>query len=108
MNKRVRELFEKHTLPNFAIGQDLNFNKNSRGEYSNPIYEDHWNTYQEAVETTVNECIQYLKDEIERLSIYGRTIPEENAYMRDDVDISIEKCLDNIQGIQEHFGINKK
>lgn len=105
MNERVRRLFEQHTLPNFAIGTDLDLRRNSRGEYTNSIYEDHWNTYQEAVETAVNECIHYLNNEIDRLSIYGRTIPEENSYMRDSVDTSIEKCLDNIQGIKEHFGI---
>lgn len=108
MNKRIRQLFEQHTLPNFAIGENVDTEKNSRGEYVNPIYEDHWNTYQEAVETTVKECIRYLNNEIERLSIYGRTIPEENAYMRDNVDLSIEKCLDNIQGLKEHFGIDGK
>lgn len=62
MNKMIRELFEKHTIPNFGP-----FNgrphKNVNGEYYNPVIEDHWQTFQEAAELIVRECVGMLDDE---------------------------------------------
>ena len=48
-------------------------------------------------ELIVAECLQYLKDEAERL------------YMLEDEDADMlaEKCYDNIQGLQDHFGVEE-
>lgn len=61
MNDKIRELFEKHTVPNFAVGDDLDLSKNFRGEYVNPTLEDHWQTFQEAAELVVRECAELMK-----------------------------------------------
>ena len=56
MNERIRELFEKHTIPNFGIFTRNVGHLNEHGEYHNPIIEDHWQTFQEAAELIVQEC----------------------------------------------------
>ena len=58
MNTKIRELFEQNTVPNF--GCDTDVTKNERGEYNNPALEDHWQTYQECVETVVRECVEQI------------------------------------------------
>ena len=60
MNKNlVRKLFEEHTVPNFSWGETkVLYNQN--GTYTNPAIEDHWQTFQEAVELTVKESIKAL------------------------------------------------
>jgi hypothetical protein len=55
VNKRIRQLFEKHTIPNFGPF-DGRPHKNMSGEYFNPVIEDHWQTFQEAAELIVREC----------------------------------------------------
>jgi len=55
VNKRIRKLFEEHTVPNF--GYELSTARNKSGEYVNPALEDHWQTFQEAAELIVKECI---------------------------------------------------
>ena len=71
MNKRVRKLFETHVVPSFGLGLDLDLSKNKREEYINPTLEDHWQTFQEAVELTVNECAaQCLSDDAMRIKVY--------------------------------------
>lgn len=71
MNEQIRQLFEQHTVPNFSVGDNLNLSKNTSGEYIDPILEDHWQTFQEAVELTVAECCQVLNKEIIRHDGYG-------------------------------------
>jgi hypothetical protein len=59
-------------------------------------------------ELLLADVVQYLTDEIDRLSIYQNSLPEYSSHgKREDVDIAIEKCLDNIQGIKERFGVKK-
>ena len=60
MNKRIRELFETHTVPSFALGMDPDLSKNAHGEYINSTLEDHWQTFQEAAELIVKECAEEL------------------------------------------------
>ena len=56
----------------------------------------------------VEECIRYLNTEINRLADYQNSLPEySNHSKREDVDLAIEKCLDNIQGIKKHFGVSE-
>jgi len=55
VNKRIRKLFEEHTVPNF--GYELSTARNKSGEYVNPALEDHWQTFQEAAELIVKECM---------------------------------------------------
>lgn len=52
---------------------------------------------QKFAELIVRECCKYLNNEAERL--YG--------LKHDDSGLLAEKCYDNIQGIKEHFGVNK-
>jgi hypothetical protein len=99
MNERIEAYLKQHYCRDY-------FNR-----YGETVEDDYYFMYRDEVdgliELIVQESIQYLNNEIERLSIYGRTIPEENAYMRDSVDICIEKCYDNIQGLKEHFGVDE-
>jgi hypothetical protein len=53
------------------------------------------------------ECFVYLNDEIQRLTKYSNTLPEYEKDKLYDVDLCIEKCLDNIQGLKEHFGVKE-
>jgi hypothetical protein len=68
MNNHIRELFETHTYPNFAEYHGLR--RESNGEYSSVLLEDHWQTFQEgfeiAVKRTLEEfCIQLQKHGID-------------------------------------------
>lgn len=54
MNDPIREAFEKVTAPTF--GCQLAPPIKNKGVYSNPILEDHWQTFQEGWE----EAIKYL------------------------------------------------
>ena len=67
MNEHIRELFEIHTAPHFAAffaknGGNLDLSKNKFNEYANPVLEDHWQTFQEAVELVANECAKLVAD----------------------------------------------
>jgi len=62
MNERVRKLFEVHTVPNFGPFDRNVGHLNERGEYYNPVIEDHWQTFQEAVELAIKHSMEHLKD----------------------------------------------
>lgn len=81
MNERIKELFEKHTVPNFGP-VDGRPHKNVNGEYHNPVIEDHWQTFQEAAELIVRECA------------------EVGSYGHGCIDSELIK-----RGILEHFGV---
>jgi hypothetical protein len=55
--EKIREMFEKHTVPNFSLDDD-GVCLDSRGLYRNRILEDHWQTFQEAVELAAIECMK--------------------------------------------------
>jgi len=64
MHVIMRDEFELVTAQNFC-GDDVKYNdrgekffpRNSKGEYTNPVLEDHWQTFQEGWEC----AIEYLK-----------------------------------------------
>ena len=59
-------------------------------------------------ELILNDCIKYLTDEINRLNEYRAALeqdPQHNELFIDQVDVCIDKCQDNIQGLKERFGI---
>ena len=56
MNQKIRDLFEQVTVPNFFVGE-VDLSRNNRGEYINSTLEDHWQTFQEAAEAVIRECI---------------------------------------------------
>lgn len=93
MNDRIKELAEQAIL---AVQH-------------NPNGICDMNKYnQKFVELIVQDCVQYLNVEIDRLNEYKNSLPEySNHSKHENIDIKINKCLDNIQGIQQHFGIEK-
>lgn len=55
----IKEMFEKYTLPSFCIdgGGEVDTSHLDNGRYLDPVIEDHWQTFQEAVDATVSVCI---------------------------------------------------
>jgi hypothetical protein len=94
MNERIRELFEKHTVPNF--GADADTVRNQKGEYRTPMIEDHWQTFQEAAELIVGECVTQL--ELVRKYRYDRIQPLETQ------QTIIDECQ---YQIKQHFGVEE-
>ena len=88
MNERIRELFEKHTVPNFSVSDNIVLTMNKRGEYINPVLEDHWQTFQEAAELIVRKCV--------------RQVDKSNYNSGDEWDKAMECAANNIR---EHFGV---
>ena len=54
----IRKAFETVCVPNFTISDRIDFSRNARGEYTNPLFEDHWQTFQEGWE----EAVKYLQN----------------------------------------------
>jgi len=61
MNELGMKLFEEHTVPQFGPSTK-NLALKDRGVYADPIIEDHWQTFQEAVELTIKHSMEHLKD----------------------------------------------
>jgi len=57
----------------------------------------------EFAEMVVQNCIQYLNDEVYRLPKTKNALPEWDEEFRSHIDICIDKCNDNIQEITELF-----
>lgn len=57
-------------------------------------------------ELILSECIQYLNNEVDRLHKYRDSLPSWDENMKCECDLIIEKCMDNVQGLKEHFGID--
>jgi hypothetical protein len=85
MNERIKEIARQ-------AGLELN-----------PANFDH----KKFAELMVREFENYINTEIDRLNQYRNSLPESEINKRGDVDICIEKCYDNIQGIREHFGVEE-
>jgi hypothetical protein len=51
----------------------------------------------------VKECTYILSKEYERLYLLAEV--EQDSIFARDFDVCAEKCLDNIQAIEEHFGL---
>lgn len=52
----------------------------------------------------LKECELYINNEVARLEKYSLEVMDDAQYTR-DVDICIEKCLDNLEGLKQHFGV---
>lgn len=52
MSNHIREVFEQISAPSF--GHELTFPRNTKNEYTNPILEDHWQTFQEGWDSAMN------------------------------------------------------
>ena len=92
MNERIRELAEQATK-----GADW------KPGLGNPHVQDYMEKFAELI---VNECLQYLESEIDRRAEYRDSLEEWDNNRKEDVDLSIEKCYDNIEGLKQLFGVN--
>lgn len=53
----------------------------------------------------IQECIQCIDNEISRLIEYQNSLDESEVSKRNDVDLCVEKCYDNIEMLKIHFGV---
>jgi hypothetical protein len=53
MNEQIREAFECKCVPNFLETKD-GLRQDQRGQYLNPVLEDHWQTFQEGWEAAID------------------------------------------------------
>lgn len=95
MNERIRELAEQ--ADNLA-DKELQM----PGEYHPDWHEVRDKKF---VQLIVRECCQYLNKEAERL--YALSASEHRPNFQEDFEICAEKCLDNIQGLKDHFRIKE-
>lgn len=83
--------------------------------YEGPIYSSEMDRIrQESFQSMfarliVQECMDLIHSEIDRLNKYYVSFPvdESNDQFRYEVDLCIDKCCDNIDTIQKHFGLDK-
>lgn len=101
MNKQLRELAEQAGFYFYDLhdidGQDL-------GE---TIEADSWTAVDRFAELIVEDCIQFIDKEVDRLCDYQKSLPDWDGNRRDDCDLAIEKCLDIAAGLKQHFGVDK-
>lgn len=69
-------------------------------EYKQSLMDQTMNKFAELI---VQECINYLDSETNRLTELA--LIEQNADYKENFTLGAEKCLDNIQGIKDHFGV---
>ena len=105
MNERIRELAEQ-------AGEYVNevYTPPVRSKTPGKIWEDghvdwHIQFNQKFAELIVRECGKYLESEAERL--YALSAQESNPNFQSNFEICAEKCYDNIQGLKEHFGVER-
>ena len=94
MNERIRELFESKVYPSFAGTIGTGLRRNERGEYLSDNLEDHWQTFQEATELIVRECIGCCEQ------VISDPVPE-------SVDTWLNGGEQCIQEIKQHFGVEE-
>lgn len=94
MNKRIFELAQQ------AVKYSLS-NVNRDSEFFTPI------AMEKFAELILSECIQYLNNEVDRLHKYRDSLPSWDENMKCECDLIIEKCMDNVQGLKEHFGVSE-
>ena len=91
MNKRIKKLAEQALFDSdFDDEQNIKI------------------TLDRFAELIVQDCIQYLTDEINRLNKYRAELeqePQRNELFIDQVDVCIDKCQDNSQGLKERYGV---
>jgi hypothetical protein len=95
MNELIQEFAEQADL--FADSK-----LQMKGEY-HPDWHDIRD--KKFAELIIQECENYILSEVERLVKYQNSLTEIELRQKNDVEICIEKCYDNILGIRQHFGI---
>ena len=78
----IRQAFETVSAPSF--GHELTFPKNKKGEYVNPILEDHWQTFQEGWEAAVEHIKQKHNPEFSDIVSDGGWDPRDNEQELND------------------------
>lgn len=100
MNERIRELAERADIL-FYQGRIPETGFEYEG--AEVTVED----LKKFAELIVLDCIQYLNNEVDRLHKYRDSLPFRDVNMRYECDLFIEKCMDNIQGLKNHFGVEE-
>lgn len=57
-------------------------------------------------ELLIDECVQFINDEADRLDEYRRSLSEQDEEKRYDCDMAIEKCIDLAIRLPKRFGFN--
>jgi hypothetical protein len=85
MNERIRELAtEARLLTGWPVGEV---------------------EYQKFAELIVQECVNVLRAESERL--YKLSAEEKDELFASNFEICAEKCVDNVEALKEHFGVKE-
>jgi hypothetical protein len=99
MKERIRLLAEQTHLIDIIQEHHNEFGHGDIHDYSD---------LEKFAELIVEECVQTLNTEIDRLCEYKNSLSEySNHSKREDVDLVVEKCHDNIQMIKQHFGVEE-
>jgi hypothetical protein len=61
--------------------------------------------YQKFAELIVQECVNVLRAESERL--YKLSAEEKDELFASNFEICAEKCVDNVEALKEHFGVKE-
>lgn len=97
MNNKIKDFSIKSGLCYMGADSRIYYNNCSKGN-PEPYLKDF-------AELIINECISCISIEIDRLTGYQNSLVESEYITRNDVDICIEKCYDNIEMLKNHFGI---
>lgn len=99
MNERIKELADK--VANIMPAGVYNIKYDS-GKSGVEFTEDALEKFAELI---IKDCIQLLFAESERLYTYSSEC--DDMHDSDEAELCAEKCMDNIQMIEEHFGVEK-
>ena len=58
-------------------------------------------------ELIVQECIQHINEENVRLCEYQNSLEPWETSMQYECDLVIQKCIDLVEGLKEHFGVEE-
>lgn len=58
-------------------------------------------------ELIIKECAQCIDIEIGRLAEYHISLNESETEKRNDVELCMKKCYDNIELLKTHFGVEE-
>ena len=119
MNPQIRELAEQSGIPTIEGKWDYNDRNllvKDGGEWRATQPSEIISTMiqserglEKFAELIIDECCQYLNNEIDRLNQYRAALesePQRNEIFIAEIDVCIDKCQDNILGLREHFGID--
>lgn len=59
--------------------------------------------FEKFAELIVQECVNVLREESERL--YKLSAEEKDELFASNFEICAEKCVDNVEALKEHFGV---